>query len=85
MCARVVCVCVYELCLGCMYVAMCVAFVSRLVLDSPVLKSVGRCSGMTVEVVRDEGRTPVIVFEVPASPNYPRDETVLLYGHMVAL
>ncbi len=34
--------------------------------------------GLKVEVVRIEGRTPVIVMEVPGR----RDDTVLLYGHL---
>jgi acetylornithine deacetylase/succinyl-diaminopimelate desuccinylase-like protein len=33
---------------------------------------------MTVEVVREEGRTPVILMEVPGNV----DDTVLLYGHL---
>ena len=35
-------------------------------------------AGLTVEVVRLEGRTPVIFMEVPGSG----DDTVLLYGHL---
>ncbi|HJU22186.1 MAG TPA: M20 family metallopeptidase [Casimicrobiaceae bacterium] len=34
--------------------------------------------GMTIEVVRLPGRTPVVIFEVPGG----RDRTVLLYGHL---
>lgn len=34
--------------------------------------------GMTVEIVRLEGRTPVLLVEVPGAG----DDTVLLYGHM---
>ena len=34
--------------------------------------------GLTVEVVRLEGRTPVIFMEIPGST----DDTVLLYGHL---
>jgi len=36
--------------------------------------------GLTVEVVRLPGRTPVIFMEIPASA--PTSETVLLYGHL---
>lgn len=34
--------------------------------------------GLTIEVVRLPGRTPVVLFEVPGA----RDRTVLLYGHL---
>jgi acetylornithine deacetylase/succinyl-diaminopimelate desuccinylase-like protein len=38
--------------------------------------------GMTVEVVRLEGRTPVVLAEIPASDPALADDTVLLYGHL---
>jgi acetylornithine deacetylase/succinyl-diaminopimelate desuccinylase-like protein len=40
--------------------------------------------GLTVEVMRLEGRTPVIVCEVPAAGGgtHSADDTVLLYGHL---
>jgi acetylornithine deacetylase/succinyl-diaminopimelate desuccinylase-like protein len=38
-------------------------------------------AGLEVEVVRLEGRTPVIFFDVPATPG-AGDHTVLLYGHL---
>jgi acetylornithine deacetylase/succinyl-diaminopimelate desuccinylase-like protein len=40
--------------------------------------------GLTVEVVRLEGRTPVIVAEIPSSEGEsgPDADTVLLYGHL---
>jgi acetylornithine deacetylase/succinyl-diaminopimelate desuccinylase-like protein len=38
-------------------------------------------AGLEVEVVRLEGRTPVIFFDVPATPG-ASDQTVLLYGHL---
>lgn len=38
--------------------------------------------GLTVRVSEIEGRTPVIVMEVPASGGGPADDTVLLYGHL---
>jgi acetylornithine deacetylase/succinyl-diaminopimelate desuccinylase-like protein len=37
--------------------------------------------GMTVEVHRLEGRTPVLFVEVPPANGGPADDTVLLYGH----
>ncbi|HZV38706.1 MAG TPA: M20 family metallopeptidase, partial [Pseudoxanthomonas sp.] len=38
--------------------------------------------GMTLEVVRLEGRTPLIFIEIPASGAESGDDTVLLYGHL---
>ena len=39
--------------------------------------------GLTVEVIRLDGRTPVIYMEIPASPGLEAsDDTVLLYGHL---
>ena len=38
--------------------------------------------GMTTEVVRLEGRTPVILMEIAASGGGSDDRTVLLYGHL---
>jgi acetylornithine deacetylase/succinyl-diaminopimelate desuccinylase-like protein len=38
--------------------------------------------GLTVEVVRLEGRTPVIYMEIPAPPGGRANDTVLLYGHL---
>lgn len=38
--------------------------------------------GLDVAVHRLEGRTPVIVAEIPASPGVDPDDVVLLYGHL---
>src|SRR5690606_37233533 len=39
--------------------------------------------GLTVEVVRLDGRTPLLWFEVaPTDPSADPDDTVLLYGHL---
>jgi acetylornithine deacetylase/succinyl-diaminopimelate desuccinylase-like protein len=38
--------------------------------------------GMQVEVVRLEGRTPLIFVEIPASDGVHTEECVLLYGHL---
>ncbi|WP_115042392.1 M20 family metallopeptidase [Xanthomonas arboricola] len=38
--------------------------------------------GMQVEVVRLEGRTPLIFIEIPATGAESGDDTVLLYGHL---
>ena len=39
-------------------------------------------AGLTVEVVRLAGRTPLIYMEVPGSPGASAQDTVLLYGHL---
>lgn len=38
--------------------------------------------GLTVEVHRLLGRTPLLLMEVPATPGAPADDTVVLYGHL---
>ncbi|HEY3140091.1 MAG TPA: M20/M25/M40 family metallo-hydrolase [Acidimicrobiales bacterium] len=38
--------------------------------------------GMTVEVHRIEGRSPVLFMEIPPANGGPVDDTVLLYGHL---
>ncbi|MGV8959640.1 MAG: M20 family metallopeptidase [Stenotrophomonas sp.] len=38
--------------------------------------------GLQVEVVRLEGRTPLILLEIPATGPETGDDTVLLYGHL---
>ena len=39
-------------------------------------------SGLTVEVVELDGRTPVILMEIPATGEGSDTDTVLLYGHL---
>jgi len=41
-----------------------------------------KVDGMTVEVVRLEGRTPVIFIDVPATGKETGEDCVLLYGHL---
>jgi len=43
---------------------------------------VQKIPGLQVEVVRLEGRTPLIFLEIPASGTETGDDTVLLYGHL---
>ena len=38
--------------------------------------------GLTVEVIELEGRSPMIVMEVPATSGVDGDDTVLMYGHL---
>jgi len=40
-----------------------------------------KVEGLTLEIVRLEGRTPVLFFEVPATGTSMTD-TVLMYGHL---
>lgn len=39
-------------------------------------------AGLHLEVIRLEGRTPVLFFEVGATHDHPSAQTVLLYGHL---
>jgi len=38
--------------------------------------------GMTLEIVRLEGRTPLIFMEIPAQGETSPDDTILMYGHL---
>ncbi len=38
--------------------------------------------GMTAEIVRLPGRTPLIFMEIPAANGGSNEDTVLLYGHL---
>lgn len=38
--------------------------------------------GMTLEIVRLEGRTPLIFMEIPAQGETHTDDTILMYGHL---
>ena len=38
--------------------------------------------GMTLEIVRLEGRTPLIFMEIIAQGDVPADDTILMYGHL---
>ena len=38
--------------------------------------------GMTLEIVRLEGRTPLIFMEIPAQGEADPDDTILMYGHL---
>jgi len=39
-------------------------------------------SGMTMEIVRLEGRTPLIFIEIPPQGDADPDDTILMYGHL---
>ena len=39
-------------------------------------------AGLTLEVIRLDGRTPVLFFDIPATGGLDAERTVLLYGHL---
>ena len=39
-------------------------------------------AGLTLEVVRVDGRTPVLFFDIPGTGDVEKNKTVLLYGHL---
>jgi acetylornithine deacetylase/succinyl-diaminopimelate desuccinylase-like protein len=60
-------------------------FVDRVVRDAAQWIESRRVPGLTVEVIRLQGRTPVIFFELPATrPNtgHGTPQTVAMYGHL---
>ncbi|MFO1326170.1 MAG: M20 family metallopeptidase [Rubrivivax sp.] len=54
----------------------------RVVQDAARWVESRRVPGLRLEVVRLEGRTPVLFFELPASSGSTSTDTVLLYGHL---
>jgi acetylornithine deacetylase/succinyl-diaminopimelate desuccinylase-like protein len=57
-------------------------YIDRVVRDAAAWVESRKVPGLTLEVVRLDGRTPVIFFEVPASTGSTSTDTVLLYGHL---
>jgi len=59
-------------------------FIDRVVRDAAAWVEGRKLPGLKLEVVRLEGRTPVIFFDLPASgrPEGASQDTVLLYGHL---
>jgi acetylornithine deacetylase/succinyl-diaminopimelate desuccinylase-like protein len=55
--------------------------IDRVARDAAAWVESRRVPGLTLELIRLEGRTPVIFFEVPATKAGSQD-TVLLYGHL---
>jgi acetylornithine deacetylase/succinyl-diaminopimelate desuccinylase-like protein len=39
-------------------------------------------AGLTQEIIRTDGRTPVLFFDIPATGGLSNDDTILLYGHL---
>jgi acetylornithine deacetylase/succinyl-diaminopimelate desuccinylase-like protein len=56
-------------------------YVDRVVRDAASWVEAKNLPGLKLEVIRLEGRTPVILFEVPATKPGSND-TVLMYGHL---
>jgi acetylornithine deacetylase/succinyl-diaminopimelate desuccinylase-like protein len=56
-------------------------FIERVIRDAASWVERQQVAGLTLEVVRIEGRTPVIFFEVPATKPGSTD-TICLYGHL---
>jgi acetylornithine deacetylase/succinyl-diaminopimelate desuccinylase-like protein len=60
-------------------------FLERVVRDAATWVEGRRIAGLRLEVVRIDGRTPLIFFEVPATrggSEHSSTDTVLLYGHL---
>ncbi|MEN9631139.1 MAG: hypothetical protein RJA10_4367 [Pseudomonadota bacterium] len=57
-------------------------YLDRVVRDAAAWVEGRKVPGLKLEVVRLEGRTPLIFFEVPASAGSLSKDTVLLYGHL---
>jgi acetylornithine deacetylase/succinyl-diaminopimelate desuccinylase-like protein len=56
-------------------------FIDRVVRDAAAWVESRKVCGLKLELIRLEGRTPVIFFDVPATAADSRD-TVLMYGHL---
>ncbi len=57
------------------------AFIDKVVRDAATWVESRKVAGLVLEVIRIEGRTPVIFFEVPATKVGSTD-TVVMYGHL---
>ena len=60
-------------------------YIDRVVRDAASWVEKQQVAGLRLEVIRLEGRTPVIFFEVPATKaggNDPGADTICLYGHL---
>ena len=56
--------------------------IDRVVRDAAAWVESRKVPGLRLEVVRLQGRTPVIFFEVPAAAGSTSKDTVLMYGHL---
>ena len=60
-------------------------YIERVLRDAADWVESRKVAGLKLEIIRLEGRTPVLFFDVPATApggNEPGAETVLLYGHL---
>ena len=66
-------------------------FIDTAVWDAATWVQSQKIEGLTLEIIRLEGRTPVLFFEIPASSGdtgaapldtTPAKQTVLMYGHL---
>ncbi|MEO8119329.1 MAG: peptidase M20, partial [Rhodoferax sp.] len=67
-------------------------FIDTVMWDAATWVQAQKVEGLTLEIIRLEGRTPVLFFEVPASTGAANDaagpakaasgQTVLMYGHL---
>ena len=63
-------------------------FIDTVVWDAATWVMAQKVEGLTLEIIRLEGRTPVLFFEVAASSGHanlakaPSTQTVLMYGHL---
>ena len=63
-------------------------FIDTVMWDAATWVMAQKVDGLTLEVIRLEGRTPVLFFEIPASTGAadadkaPSSQTVLMYGHL---
>ncbi len=57
-------------------------YLQRVVQEAHAWSAAQRISGLALEIVVIEGRTPCLFFDVPATGTYGNDRTVLFYGHL---
>ena len=57
-------------------------YLDAVVRDAEAWCRAQRIDGMTIEVVAIDGRTPCLLFDVPATGGLGNDRTVLFYGHL---
>ena len=57
-------------------------YLDAVVRDAEAWCRAQRIDGMTIEVVAIEGRTPCLLFDVPATGGLGNERTVLFYGHL---
>ncbi len=56
--------------------------IERVITDALAWVKAQPVKGLTAEIVRIEGRTPLLFFDVPASAGVAQGGTVMMYGHL---